>query len=392
MPFTVEDFSRTSLVRILPRERYRLAGQTDSRFQTFAGDTIRIAYRQQGATPAFLLYAGPGQDPQAAAMAAATWAEANWRPNRIQHKVRPGVVVVHVAPGHQLSAAGPVTGAAVPSAIWTVDTESGRVEVSGSPPGSPPGGEMKRAAAALRKGVVAPSLGELDLAERNVMQVRTIGVPRFLTGLVSICLVLVALRFALGGVFSLLALPTLIASGDMLAVGSAVVSVLLLVGILLGLGVLLNIGNLAFRTPGFSSAEPRTRNLTWGGYAAVMVTLLVLEQGVLPATLQTSTAGNAQLSQYRHVTATVGEDGSEAYVLVGGDLTVDLSGWPADEWSGVQFKTSNPSVLSLDATPASGGRPVAKFGARQEGAARVDATSADGRYTFQIRVTVARSP
>ena len=376
------------MIRILPRGRYRLAGQTDSRFQAFAANTTRVAYRQQGATPAFLLFAGPGQDPHAAALAAATWAEANWRPNRIQRTVRPGVVVVHVAPGNQLANGGPVTGAAVPSAIWTVDSDTGRVETSGNPPGSPAGGEMKRAATALMKGTQAPTLGELDLAERSVMEVRTIGVPRVVTGVVSICLILVGLRFALGGVFSLFALPYLITSGDVLAIGSAVVSVLLLVGIVIGLGVLLNIRNLAFRAPGFSSPEPRTRSLTWGGYAAVMVGLLVAQQAVLPAALPSTNAGNGQLSQYRHVTATVNDDGSETYVLAGGDLTIDLSGWPSAEWSGVQFKTSNPTVLSLDASPAAGGRPIARFTAHQVGAARVDATSTDGRYTYQVRVNV----
>ena len=376
------------MIRIVPRGRYRLAGQTDSRFQTFAASTIRIAYRQQGATPAFLLFAGPGQDPRAAALAAATWAQATWRPNRIQRTVRPGVVVVHVAPGDQLSRGGSVTGAAVPSSIWTVDSDTGRVVTPGNPPGSPAGGEMKRAATALMKGTPAPTLGELDLAERGVMQVRTIGVPRVVTGVVSICLILVGLRFALGGVFSLFALPSLITSGDVLAIGSAVVSVLMLVGIVIGLGVLLNIGNLAFRAPGFSSPEPRSRNLTWGGYAAVMVGLLVTQQAVLPAALPSTNAGNGQLSQYRHVTATVNDDGSETYVLGGGDLTVDLSGWPNAEWSGVQFKTSNPTVLSLDVTPAAGGPPTARFIAHQAGAARVDAASTDGRFTYQVRVNV----
>src|SRR5690349_22415055 len=128
LPFSVEDLALTALVRILPRSRYRLAAQTDSRFQAFAGNTTRIAYRQQGATPAFLLFSGPGQDARAAAAAAAVYAEATWRPNAIQRRVRPGVVVVHVAPAAQLAEAGPVVGTAVPSAIWTVDSDSGHVE------------------------------------------------------------------------------------------------------------------------------------------------------------------------------------------------------------------------------------------------------------------------
>lgn len=45
-------------------------------------------------------------------------------------------------------------------------------------------------------------------------------------------------------------------------------------------------------------------------------------------------------------------------------------------------------MLSLDSTPAAGARRVAKFSAHQSGAARVDATSTDGRYTYQVRVKV----
>ncbi len=392
LSFTAEELAITALVRILPRSRYRIAAQNDSRFQAFAPNTTRIAYRQQGATPAFLLFSGPGENPQTAAMAAAAWAEASWRPNAIQRRVRPGVVVVHVAPGNQLAPAGLVAGAAVPAAVWTVDSATGRVEVAGNPPGSPSGGELKRAAAALVKGARVPSLGELDAAERNVMQVRTIGTPRILTGALSICLVLVLLRFGLGGVFSLFALPILIAAGDVAAIGEAVVNVLILAGILLGLGLLLNVRNLAFRTPGFSSLEPRTRNLAWGSFAAVMVALVVLQQGVFPSTLATRNAGAGEGDRYLRVTATTDNDGGEAYVSAGGELTVDLSSWPATEWSGVQFKTSNPSVLSLASTPGQGGRPLAKFSAHQEGVARVEASSADGSYTYQLRVDVGPPP
>ena len=336
-----------------------------------------------GATPAFLLFSGPGQDPQAAALAAATLAEAGWRPNAIQRKVRPGVVVVHVAPPSQLAPAGPVAGAAVPSAVWTVDPATGRVESAGKPPGSPAPSDLKKAAEGLVRGAAPPSLGELDIAERNVMQVRTIGAPRIFTGAVSICLVLVALGFGLRGVYSLFALPTLLATGDLATIGAATVSVLILAGIVLGLGIVFNIRNLAFRTPGFSSLEPRTRNLTWGAYAGVMVGLLVAQQGVFPTLLSTRNAGAGQ-ANYLHVSATVDDDGS---VLVGGELTVDLSGWPSTEWPGVGFKTSNPSVLSLESSLTSG-RPIAKFTAHQTGVSRVDATSADGRYTFQLRVDV----
>jgi hypothetical protein len=394
--FTVEDLARAALIRILPRSRYRLAAQSDSRFQSFASNTSRIAYRQQGGTPAFLLFAGPGQDPIAAATAAAAWAQANWRPNAIQRTVRPGVVVVQVAPGIQLTKAGPVAGTAVPAAIWTVDSETGRVEVAGSTPGSPPGKAVRSAAAALLQGHPVPSLGELDLAERAVMQVRTVGVPRgFVGGAISICVVLVALRYGLGGVFSLLALPSILASAGSghlpystaLVYIGLVVNVLLLVGILIGAALLLNFRNLAYRMPGFSSPVPRTRSVTWGGYVAVMIGLAVVLDGVLPAAERTS-AQDATQAQYVHVTATTADDGSDIYVALGGDLTVDLSGWPSSEWPGVQFKTSNPSVLTLVAPPAAGSPPTVRFSALKVGTSRVEAASVDGRYSFLLRVNV----
>jgi len=393
LPFDVEDFARAALVRILPRSRYRLAAQTDSRFSNFAGNTVRIAYRQQGATPAFLLFSGPGQNPQSAAMAAAAWAEANWRPNAIQRKVRPGVVVVHVAPGNQLTPAGPVAAAVVPSAVWTVDSATGKVETVGSPPGSPATSELRRSASSLMRGEAAPTLGELDLAEKGVMQLRSVAMPGFWRAALSVLLFVFALRYGIGGVFSLMALPLLITSGSaglISYVSQEFIYVLLLAGILLGAGILFNFRNMAFRVPGFSSAVPATRNVTWGAYFAAMITLAVVVDGVIPATLHRNPTGST--AQYQHVTATTNDDGTDTYVLVGGDLTVDLSGWPSSEWPGVTFKTSNPSVLSMEAPPATGsltgGKPIAKFLANQTGTARVEAASTDGRYTYLLRVNV----
>lgn len=123
----------------------------------------------------------------------------------------------------------------------------------------------------------------------------------------------------------------------------------------------------------------------------MMVALVVMQEAVVPG-LEHSNQVTAGRGAYTHVTVTVADDGSETYVDADGDLTVDLSGWPSNEWSGVTFKTSNPSVLSLDATPASGAAPKAKYTAHQAGAARVDASSADGKYSFQIRVDVGPPP
>jgi hypothetical protein len=394
--FSVEDLARTALVRILPRSRYRLAAPTDSRFASFAANSARIAYRQQGATPAFLIFSGPGHDPRAVATAAAAWAEANWRPNAIQRRVRPGVVVVQVAPASELTTAGMVASTAVPAAIWTVDSESGRVDPEGHPPGSPSAAEVKRSGAALAQGLPAPSLGELDHAEREIMQTRTVAMPQALGGFVGILLVLYALRYGLGALFSLYVLSSVLrapqsvvtqSGGHLVIYAGVLVNLLILVGILIGLGVFFNVSNLAFRLPGFSSPVPRTRTMTWVGYAAVMVLLAVMLDVVIPGAAQ-SGVQKATQDQYLHVTVTATDDGSDSYVIVGGDLTVDLSSWPSSEWAGVQFKTSNPSILSLDQSPSAGAPPVARFSARQVGTSRVDAASADGRYTFQVRVNV----
>ena len=396
MAFSVEDLARTALVRILPRSRYRLAAPTDARFASFAGNSARIAYRQQGATPAFLIFSGPGQDPRAAATAAAAWAEANWRPNAIQRRVRPGVVVVQVAPAGELTTPGLVASTAVPAAIWTVDSETGRVDTAGQPPGSPSGAEVRRAGAALAQGLPAPSLGELDHAEREIMQTRTVAMPQALGGLVGILLVIFALRYGFGALISLEVLGAALGSPETLATmpggklviyGAFFVNVLILVGILLGLGVLFNISNLGFRLPGFSSPVPRTRTMTWVGYAAAMILLAVVLDGVIPG-IERAGVKNAAQNQYAHVTVTATDDGGESFAIVGGDLTVDLSSWPSSEWAGVSFKTSNPSILSLDQVPSAGASPLAVFTAHQVGTSRVDAASADGRYTFQVRVNV----
>ena len=118
-----------------------------------------------------------------------------------------------------------------------------------------------------------------------------------------------------------------------------------------------------------------------------MVALAVVLDGVLPSAEQANLQ-SAQRQQDANVTVTIDDDGSDTYVAVGGQLTVDLSGWPRSEWSGVEFKTSNPSVLALSGAPTAASPPLAHFSADETGASRVDAASADGHYTFEVRVTV----
>jgi len=246
------------------------------------------------------------------------------------------------------------------------------------------------------RGEPAPSLGELDLAERGVMQLRTVAMPRAMSGLIGIFLLYFAFRYGLGGLISLMLLPALLsdgatAPGVVLSIATLVVNALLLVGILLGAGVALNLRNMAIRVLGFSSASSTRRNATWGGYVAVMIGLAIALDVIIPAAERQSIV-NAGQGQDRHVSVTVSDDGGATYVVVGGDLTVDLSGWPSSEWSGVGFKTSNLSVLSLDAQATAGGPPIARFTPRRAGVSRIDATSSDGRYTFQLRVDVGAPP
>lgn len=292
MPFDAEGLARTALVRILPRSRHRLAAAGDPRFATFAPHCVRVAYRQQGADPAFLIFNGPGQDPRAAALEAARWAEANWRPSAIQRQVRPGVVVVQVGPRSELVPAGPVPGAAVPAAIWTVDSESGRVEVAGRPPGAPPAAEIRRAASALARGQEPPPLGELDLAERALMQGRPRSMPLRVSGVVGLVIVLFAFRFGFSSLRGVLAYATLARTAPVLGLLGVIANALLLVGIVLGVGVLLNLGNLAFALPGVSSPDRRVRTLTWAGYAVVMGLLAVTVSYLLPQAPAPPAAGS----------------------------------------------------------------------------------------------------
>jgi hypothetical protein len=220
--------------------------------------------------------------------------------------------------------------------------------------------------------------------------------PQAMGGLVGLLLLVFAVRYGFGALFSVFAFSSLVTapnlgswSGERLVLyADLFVNILILVGIVLGAAVLFNFANLAFRLPGFSSPVPRTRTMTWVGYAVVMVGLAVVLDGVIPPAMSAGVR-NPDRSQFMHVALTVDDDGTDPFVLVGGDVTVNLSGWPSSEWSGVQFKTSNPSVLPLAVTPAAGTPPIARFDAHQAGTSRIDAVSADGRYTFQVRVTVS---
>src|SRR5207237_10301594 len=97
--------------------------------------------------------------------------------------------------------------------------------------------------------------------------------------------------------------------------------------------------------PALASTVPPGRSLAWGSYLAAMVGLALVPQGVVPA-LERQAIPSAGQGDGTHVTVTVQDDGGEVFVATGGQLVVDLTGWPSSEWA-VTFKSSNPSVLEL---------------------------------------------
>jgi hypothetical protein len=285
---------------------------------------------------------------------------------------------------------GPVTGTAVPAAVWTVDPATGRVETSGRPPGAPSAGEVKRAASALARGLPAASVGELDYAEREIMHPRTAGMPAVLTGGLAILLVLFAARYGFGALYQVLLYTGLLSAGvnPLLALGGLVANLLLVAGIVLSVALLLNFRGAALRAPGFSSPRSGTRTAAWVGLAAAMAVLVAGTNYALPRWL----AGQQRQAQAQtlHISVTAADDGTQVQVSSGGYVRVDLRAWPGDEWPGVRFSVSNPSVLGASSLPAAGDAPVATFDALSAGASRIDADSRDGRYSFELRVMVVR--
>ncbi|MDQ6749002.1 MAG: hypothetical protein M3010_12975 [Candidatus Dormibacteraeota bacterium] len=167
--YSADDLALASLLQIVPGG-YRLIDVTDSRFTGVRDLFGRLALRHIGPTPSLVGFCGPGQDPAAAAAAAAGWAAANLVPTAIQRRVDPGVVVVAVDPGDG-TAPGMVAGLPVPTAIWTV--RAGRLMAPGRPPGAPKPRLVAGALATLEKGGPPPSIGQIDVAERALLTGRS---------------------------------------------------------------------------------------------------------------------------------------------------------------------------------------------------------------------------
>ncbi|MGB2939183.1 MAG: hypothetical protein WBD38_02630 [Candidatus Dormiibacterota bacterium] len=163
-PYTADDLARAALLRIVP-SGYRLIDASDERFTGIRDRFVRLALKHLGPRPSLIGFTEPGVDPQEAARAAAVWAAENLTPNAIQRRVAPGVLVIAVDGSAR---AGPVDGAAVSSAVWTI-APGGVVEARGRPPGSPSAGLVRDVVKRLERGEAAPGIGQVDYVERNLM-------------------------------------------------------------------------------------------------------------------------------------------------------------------------------------------------------------------------------
>jgi hypothetical protein len=163
-----EALSRAVLLGVIPTG-FRLIDRDDPRLQAVTPLVVRLAMRHLGPKPCLIAFTGPEQDSRAAAHAAVAYAAQNFVPTAIQRSVSPGVLVVAVTREPQPPSRWTAPGTRVMAAIWTVEQQSGRVRAAGRPPGAPAGGLPPRAAAALARGVEAPPIGRLDVAERELM-------------------------------------------------------------------------------------------------------------------------------------------------------------------------------------------------------------------------------
>lgn len=166
LPYSTDDLARAALLRIVPGG-YRLIDDNDPRFTGIRDRFVRLALKHLGGKPSLVGFVDPDVDASAAALALADWATRNLTPNAVQRRVQPGVLVVVVGAGPG-TASGPVEGAAVPAAVWTVGPGA-RVEARGRPPGTPSPGLVRDVVARLERGEPAPGIGQVDYVERNLM-------------------------------------------------------------------------------------------------------------------------------------------------------------------------------------------------------------------------------
>lgn len=371
----VEELARSVLVRIIP-DGYRLTGRSDARFAGFSDQTQRIALRHLGPRPSLVAFCGPGQDAGLVARSAAEWMAANFRPNAIQRRVQPGVLVVAVGPPPQLPAAAELKDLPVDASIWTVDAGSGRLESRGRPPGSPSPGVVASAARDLAQGRPAPPIGALDVAERTLMNPRRRYRYAGPTGIVAVILVLLAFRYGVGFLYGLAVNPVT-AIGELVVVAGLAGAALLF----------FDVWGLRSRLPGFSSRRRGVVAASWAAYAGTFGLLAIIFNLVLPILLPPAAAG----CSVRDCTVTAADSSAKVAMTRDAVLTVDLSDAPKAAWADMRIESSDPAILEkLAQGSRSGDPPSARFRALAPGSARIIAASASGGFTFEIIVDVHR--
>lgn len=369
----VEELARAVLLRIIPNG-YRLAGRSDERFAAFISETQRIALQHLGGRPSLVAFCGPGQDAMLVARAAAEWMAAKFRPNAIQRRMRPGVLVISVGPPQQLPEAAELKDLPVEASIWTVDANSGHLHWKGRPSGSPSPGVVSAAARDLARGVEAPPIGTLDYAERSLLQ-RS---PRYRyagpTGIVGLILIFVAVRYGAAFFYGFGVSPI-----------AAIGELVLAAGILGGALLIFDVWGLRSRLPGFSSRSRGVVAASWAGYIATFGALAIVFNLVVPRLLPASRGA----CSVEGCTVTAADDKATVTMTRTAVLTVDLGDAPQASWADMRIESSDPSILEkLAQGSRAGDPPSGKFKAVGSGSARITAVSDAGGYRFEIMVYV----
>jgi hypothetical protein len=394
LALTPDDYARAILLEVVPRG-YRLVDPSDERLAVVHAHCLRVAMRHVGPTPTLFGICGPGGNAREAARLGAEFAARTFVPTAIQRRVRPGVVMVALGTGAELPAAGPVDGTPVPAVVWTLDTAGGRLSARGRVPGAPPAGSIKRAIDRLLRGAAPPTIGAIDVAERNLMYGR--GGRRYTTG--GTVLSLIGLLAA----FALLRNLSLVAAG-LQAPGPRLLLDFISSAGLLGLVLLaFDAGGIRARLPGFSSPNSTTVTVSFGLY---IFTLLAVP-GIVGAYVikPPGDGGNPAAGGGGFVTAAqcIAPDclyiddagnGRQYHLRAGGLVVIYIGATPSDLSSDpvlCDFHDSAPPPVVLEKQACAGGNnpgdPIQdRFRATRAGVAHLSLRS--GQYRYQVDIVV----
>ncbi|HEV3231747.1 MAG TPA: hypothetical protein VG245_05780 [Candidatus Dormibacteraeota bacterium] len=310
--FDPDDLARAVLLRVVPRG-YRLIDATDTRFPGLRDRCFRLALRHLGPRPCLVAFCDPRQDPGEAARWLAAWAAQNLRPNAIQKRVSPGVLVIAVG-APDLGVAGPVAGVGVPAVVWAVSPE-GRAETRGDVPGGPPAGDLRQALRRLLAGEPAPTIGQVDVAERTLMSGRP-GRPYFLD---SPLLALLGFACGLTAFYGISGLVRDVQFGALERGAFDLARTLLLVGVVM---YGFDIAGVRSRVPLLSSSDRRVAAGAAGAYLLLLGAVIGLGAGVPAA--QPATSVNHDCPPPHCQTLTAADNGRTLSLPAGDDLEVAL--------------------------------------------------------------------